>query len=105
MAKTKSPFLLLPAELRIKIYGYIWSDSKTMFNVTHSIDLAPDTGMNNHFGAINAVHREGKLVNEERFIERGPLVFAHRLATPRASTRTGILETCRQVYNEAAQLF
>lgn len=86
MPDTVLSLLLLPAEIRTKIYDYIWSDNSVTFTVTHQPTHKP------------ASYSSGIVVD-------GPLVFIHTRSDLRPSTQTGILSACRQIYKETVVIF
>lgn len=108
-------FLLLPAEIRNQMYGYVWSDNSVTFAVTHRHIIRPISDSGEQSATVDSLSNRGVDKNkyteigplryEGRILEDGPLVFIHTQRELRPSTQTGILNTCRQTYTEAVAVF
>lgn len=94
--RQNSPFLKLPAEIRIAIYQYALIRDKP-------IDLWP------HAYHTNSKPEEVESEGQELSREEDPYAYKVRhqedLDYVRKEIATGLLGTCRQVYNEAAGYF
>ena len=82
--------LSLPAKIRNKIYGYLWSDNAIVFNFTIRPRRAPNDCLE------RADYQRIKAVT---------LVFSHGKWDARPTAQVGILGTCRQIYDEALGFF
>ena len=87
--------LVLPAEIRNKIYGYLWSDNAIVLNFTIRPRISP---------LRRTLKYSLERADYER-IEAGSLIFSHRSCDARPTAQIGILGTCRQIYNEALGFF